>query len=530
MIQGRTVRSGKRHDHASRLSRPQPDALRPGTDGPVSAQKQLGRNALWIVLGQGAGQGLSLLVFLFIARYVSQSSFGLIAVSITVVEFVRRLLIDSVTIAVYSNPDVADEDYDVCFTIVAITGSMTTAAMVLLAQPVADLIGSPEAGAALRMIALLLLGYGLSGTPAAWLSRRMEFRALAVRSTLSVVFGGVVGLSMAMNGYDLWSLVGQQFTIAVVNVATLWISAGWRPRLVRSWTRVRGILRRARHVSLGALWTAIANDSDLIFVSGYFGPAVTGLYNAAKRIMLAANLMLVNSVSTLTLPALANLETDDQRRLAFRSGMMLTSALCAPAFAGLAIVSPELIRVMLGPSWHASAAILTALAASGYFLSLSQFSSSVLVVAQRAHIDSLCSAVLAVTNVCVYLIAVAFGPVALAAAFSCTTMLLFPLRLGLALREVGLGWRTMLAALLPSQAATVVMIVLLSAIHALLPEELPALAGLALTVVGGIVIYAVALRICAPKLFGQIVQIATAVVGRERIRGDIALARGGGDA
>lgn len=475
-------------------------------------------------MGQGSGQALSLLVFLFLARYVSQSSFGLVAVSLTVVEFLRRLLIDPVTVAVYSRPDVADEDYDTCFIIILALGSVSAAILFLLAQPVATLLGSAEAGPALQLISLLLFGYGLSGTPGAWLARQMKFRALAVRSTFSVTAGGVVGVSMALNGWQLWSLVGQQFTIATVNVVALWVGAGWRPRLRFSWLRIRGLGRRARPISFGALWTSIASDSDLIFVAGYFGPVAAALYSAAKRIMLAANLVLVSTVSTLTLPTLANLETSAQRGAAFRSGMMLTSAVCAPAFGGLAIIAPDLVKVLLGDSWARSAPVLMALAASGYFLSLNQLSSSMLVVAQRAHLDSLCSAIWAVLNICMFLLAAQFGPLALAVAFSATTLLILPIRLRFALREAGLGVGAVLHAVLPSQSAAIVMMIILWSIREISSEWMSPIVLLPTLVGAGMLIYCAAMRLCAPRLFALLLEIVSAVARRDRVGGQGMLA------
>lgn len=478
------------------------------------SRARMGGHAAWAVLGQGAGQMLSLLVFLVIARFVSQASFGLVAVSLAVVEVVRRLLIDPVTNATNARTEVSNRDYDLCFNVILILGGLSAGVVALSAAELTRLIGSPEAAPVLRVLSVILLVMGLAGTHGAWLARHMRFRALAVRSTLSVVAGGVVGLGMAFAGFDLWSLVGQQLTINLFNIITLWVSAPYRPRPWLPWAGLRDLWRRARHISLGAAWNAVATDADLFFASAWFGPAAAGIYNAAKRIMLSANMMLVNAISSVTLPALAGIADDRARARAFAGGLTMMSLAVAPAFAGLAAASPFLVHLLLGARWEASAPILTALAASGYLAALGQFASSALLVEQRSHHDALTSGVAAGANVAMLWIAAPHGPVALAAGVSMATLIVLPLRLRFAMHAMGLGWRTIGTALLPSVAAAIAMMAALFAMRPVLAAVLPGPVVLMVMIPAGMLLYGGLLRMVAPQLFRTTFATALEMAGR----------------
>jgi len=459
------------------------------------------RNAVWAVLGQGGGQILSLVSFLIIARFVSQASFGLVAVSLASIEIVRRILIDPITYALTAKTDVTEHDYNVSLALLALLGALTSAAMFLLAGPLTTLIGTPAAAPPLRALSLLLFAYGLAGTHGAWLVRNMRFRSLALRSAISVVVGGGIGIAMALNGFEMWSLVGQQLAINLISLVALWFYTDWRPRPTLRWTDVKSTYHAIRHISLSAVWTSIGNDVDLFFASAWFGPAMTGIYNAAKRIMLSATLMLVHAISAVTLSAFANLQDDDHRCREFCGGLSFTSAITAPAFAGMAATAPEIVQVILGDRWAAVAPILSALALSGYLLSLGVIATSALLVVNRSHLDSLSSAVAAAANIIIFLAVVRFGAVALAITVSMTASLLVPIRLGFALRALGGKWRDAWDALLPSLSATGIMLGGLLIARAVLPAGLPAIGQLAALSAIGALLYLIALRLLSKTLF-----------------------------
>jgi O-antigen/teichoic acid export membrane protein len=474
------------------------------------------RSTFWAVMGQGAGQGLSLLTFLIIARFVSKENFGIVAVCLATVECIRRVVIDPFTSAVAARPNVETRDFDVCFNLVAVLSVVATVIMAICAPWAARLVGSPEAGPSLRVVAFILLAFGLSGTHGAWLVRQMRFRALAIRSIASVVIGGIVGIGMALSGFELWALVTQQLTINLVNVVVLWSTSGWRPRWTLTWQDTKQSLLGARHISFAAIWNSLANDADIFFASAFFGPGIAGIYNAGKRIMLSATLVLVNTISAVTVPVLANIEHQQARGTSFLAGLRLTSVATAPAFAGLAAAAPDLVGVILGPKWSAVAPVLIGLSAGGYALSIGQFATSALLVGQRPHLDSLVSAVAAISNISIFLLVVHLGPVALAAAASTTAILVTPIRMRLALTHLHLHWHDIVRALLPSVIASLAMATLLAALHFALPPAWPAVLRLALLMGIGVIFYGVWLRLFAPSLFQTIAGIVTSLLGTRR--------------
>jgi len=469
------------------------------------------KNALWLVLGQGGAQGLSLIIFLALARYISKEDFGLVAVSLTIVEFVRRVCIDPAAFALNARTTIVEHDYNVCLTllvIVSVTGSIL---LWLFSTPLLTLLGMPGAANTLHIVALLLIAFGLTATHGAWLARHMQFRALALRAIISVLIGGIVGISMAVANFGLWSLVGQQFAINIVNFITLWVFVDWKPKLCLSWTDTRATVLRTRHIAASAIWNSIANDSDLLFVAAYLGPAVAGVFNAAKRIMLAANLVLVNAISSVALPALADIEQGAPREHAFLLGITVASSVTAPVFAGIAATAPEIVHLLLGQNWIEAAPILAALALSGYCLAVAQFATVILLISEQSHLDSFSSGFTAIGKLVIYTFAVQFGPIALAAAVSATTFAATPVRMRYALRQLDISWESLGRALAPSFVGACGMAIMLFTVRRLLPSALPATLILTIMVPVGVIAYLLLLRILSPGIFRMAIATISAL-------------------
>src|SRR3546814_9531862 len=105
------------------------------------------------------------------------------------------------------------------------------------ADMVAALFDQPTVADLVRWLSILPVLSALSAVPIAQLSREMKFGVLAARSTLAVIGGGIVGITMAAQGYGVWSLVGLQISQKLIDAVVLLIAGGWLPGLKASWRR-----------------------------------------------------------------------------------------------------------------------------------------------------------------------------------------------------------------------------------------------------------------------------------------------------
>lgn len=430
---------------------------------PTPSVRDIGRGTAWSVVNNVSGQGLALLIFLITARFVSKEAFGLMAISILVVEAFRQIVINSLSGALLAKKNPENEDYNACFILVLATSTISAILVFIFAGPLADLLRNKDLAEVLQLVCLMIFSSGLSKTHETWLSRHLRFKSLALRSVVSLVIGGAVGITMAVKGYGLMSLVTQQLLTSFTSVVFLWAATEWRPSFRIRWENIKGIASYSKHLAVSATTNFANTQADVFFSSYYLGATTTGVYNAAKRIIVAMNTTVSQSLNAVSLPVFANIVGTNDQALprAFSKATMLTSLLTAPVFAGIFVLSGDAISILIGENWLDAAPILSALVPAAYLATIGQYNHNVFLVHAKPHWQSALVMIYAACNIALFIFVARYGAVALAAAYSARAVLLYPLSVGMALSLLKIPAWQYIKQILPSVAAAIVMAVCL---------------------------------------------------------------------
>jgi O-antigen/teichoic acid export membrane protein len=451
--------------------------------------KNLGRSAFWSVANQSLGQILSLAVFLVTARFVSKEAFGIMAMAMLAIEFFRQILIESVGTTFYARKEPTPAEYNAGFAIILTGGSFAAVLLLVCARPLADFFGHSDIAPALRWISALLLTTGLSKMHEVWLVKNLQFKILAIRSITSICIGGAVGITMAIHDYGIASLIAQQIVTAVISSAWLWASSTWRPNFDFKFSDVAAIVQQGKFVSFNSIASFLGGQGDVLLSSYYLGPAATGVYNAAKRLLTAISLIIGSGLNAVALPALASFSNDRARlQYSYLSCVGLAAFLTAPLFAGLSVLAPDLIHILMGEKWADAAPVLSILAVAGFNTSMMQYNFNIMMIQKKTHwITVICFAE-AGTNLLLLITFAKYGLTSLAMAYVAKTLVLLPVVSTLALRLLGLNAMPYLRRVLPPIAIAVAMALCIEYLkHGL---HMGAIANVALFVPVGAVIYA----------------------------------------
>lgn len=424
---------------------------------PDSTSKTVGLAFFWSMIGNSFGQGMSLILFLYIAKFVSQESFGIMAVCLMTIEIAKRLVLDPIAITLKSKSQLSDFDLNNAFTFVMLASGGVALLLFVFSSPLAYLLGTSQISIYLPFMAPILLGFGLTRIQDVWLSRAMQYRSLAIRNILSVLAGGGVGVSMALNGMQIWSLIGQQLAISLVSMITLWAATPWRPKLTLSHDWLARHANQSGHNSIANLWASLSQDSDIYFVSAILGPAAAGLFNASRRIMLAVTITLTFAISSVSLSALANIADERKRAESMMMGLAATCLITMPAFSGLSLIGVNIVALVLPSHWSYAGQILSIMSIGGIALTLHALCGAMLSVSQRADLNNLCSGITAIVTLVAYWFAARLGLLPMAWAVVFTGFATLPLRFFFIRRVVGVSWSEIFSAMAPALCASALM-------------------------------------------------------------------------
>lgn len=306
---------------------------------------------------------LAFAVYLALARVLAPEAFGLVALAGVVVAFLQIFVTQSFGVALVQRKDLTDTHLDTGFWISLASGSGLFGLLWLLAGPIARAAGQPEIAPVLVWLALSLPINALANVPTAVLMRDMRFKPLALRSTASVIVGGIAGVAMAIAGFGVWSLVGQQLVGAAVGVAALWTATDWRPGRNVS----RACFNDLAGFSAGVLGNNIlwffSQRLDHLIIGVGLGPVALGVYFIAFRLVSLVLDLLTSPLQSVALPWFSQKQDDRPGlRAAYTRGTRLASLSMFPLFVGLWAVGDIVTPLVFGAKWIESGPIVAALA------------------------------------------------------------------------------------------------------------------------------------------------------------------------
>jgi O-antigen/teichoic acid export membrane protein len=204
----------------------------------------------------------------------------------------------------------------------------------------------------IRVLGLTLIISGVKNVQQAYVSKTMQFRRFFFATLGGTIFSAVVGIAMAYMGYGVWALVMQQVLNAGVNTAILWLTVGWKPKLIFSIKRLGGLISYGWKLLASALLDTVYNKLYQLVVGIFYSSSDLAYYNKADQLPLLVVENINSSIDSVLLPVLSK-EQDkrDTVREMTRRAIKISTYVMMPMMAGLAACAEPLVRLLLTEKW-----------------------------------------------------------------------------------------------------------------------------------------------------------------------------------
>lgn len=342
----------------------------------------------WSYVLTGGRTVVTLGVSLLLARLLGPEVFGAIAMANVFVLFMEMFVRQGLVPAIVQRDEITPADLDTAFWMTVVTVGVLVPLTMVLSGWWAGLNGLPYLQWLIIGLAPMLLFKGLGVVHEAQIRRRMDFRALALRTNVAVVSGGIIGVAAALLGAGIWSLVAQQLTTAVTEMVAIWRLSPWRPGWRFDRRSARELLGFSGQTVLATLGGFIQVRSDALLIGLFFGPVAVGLYRMAQRFIDLTLDMTVGALQSVFLPELSRSNRDQEtfnRRTV--EVIRIGAILGIPVLGVMAATSEPLLR-LLGDRWAPAADVLMILCILAAVQAVALFIAPVLQAAGRPGILS----------------------------------------------------------------------------------------------------------------------------------------------
>ena len=313
----------------------------------------------WSFIDSFAGQGITFLVGLVLARILSPEEYGLIGI-ITIFIAVFNSIVDSgFSNALIRKTDAKEIDYNTVFITNMVVSVVLFFALFLAAPLIANFFNQPLLKSLSQVMASIVIINAFAIIQRTLLVKRIDFKTQTKISLISSITSGVIGIGMALGGYGVWSLAGQQISRQLINTVFLWIYAKWYPKLQFSWNSFKELFGFGWKLLVSGLIDTVWREIYQVVIGKCYSPATLGQYTRAQQFGSIFSSNLNTIVQRVSYPVLSSIQNDKERlKQAYRRVIKVTMLVTFVLMLGLAAISKPMILVLVGDQWLMAAGLL----------------------------------------------------------------------------------------------------------------------------------------------------------------------------
>ncbi|MBQ7964975.1 MAG: lipopolysaccharide biosynthesis protein [Ruminococcus sp.] len=309
-------------------------------------------NFLWRFFERCGAQAVTLVVSIVLARILDPDVYGVLAL-VTVFTTILQVFVDSgLGNALIQKKDADDLDFSSVFYFNFAVCVLLYLLMFFLAPLIATFYGIEELTAIIRVISLTLIISGVKNIQQAYVSRNMLFKKFFFSTIGGTIGAAVVGIWMAYAGFGVWALVAQNLFNLAVGTLILWLTVKWRPKLMFSWERLKGLLKYGWKLLVSRLLDTVYNELRSLIIGKKYSTSDLAYYNKGKQFPNLITNKINDSIDSVLFPSMSKEQSniDHVKSMARRAIKTSTYAL-APLMMGMAFCAEPLIRLILTEKW-----------------------------------------------------------------------------------------------------------------------------------------------------------------------------------
>jgi lipopolysaccharide exporter len=312
--------------------------------------KDIVRGAFFTVAMRWSDRLIGLVSTLVLARLLVPEDFGIIAMASLVIALADVVFDLGVHVTLIQNRAPLQEHFDTAWTLALMQSAVAAVALFLCAPYAAQYFHEPRVENVIKVLGLALLTSGMENIGVVNFQKDMLFGKEFLFMFTKRFSGFTATLLCAWLLQSYWALVIGTVFGRVVGVACSFWMHPMRPRL--SLVRVREMLGVSQWLLARTTGVYLESQLHRMVVGRRDTAAMLGTYTMAGDISAMPSTELLMPINRVLFPAFVIVkENPEELKRVFLLAQSVQSLIAIPASAGLALVAPELIALMLGDKW-----------------------------------------------------------------------------------------------------------------------------------------------------------------------------------
>lgn len=310
------------------------------------------KGASWSFIDSIAGQGITFLVGLVLARLLTPEEYGLIGI-ITIFIAVFNSIVDSgFSNALIRKNDAKDIDYNTVFITNLVLSIVLFGVLYVSAPAISHFFNQPQLIPLLRVMGIIVIINAFAIIQRTIFVKKVDFKTQTKVSLISSISSGVVGIGMAIGDFGVWSLVGQQISRQFLNSAFLWFYSKWYPKLQFSIQSFKELFSFGWKLLASSLIDTVWREIYQVIIGKCYSPVALGQYTRAQQFASICSSNLTTVVQRVSFPVLSSVQDDKERlKNGYKRIIKVTMLVTFVLMFGLAAVAKPLVLSLIGEQW-----------------------------------------------------------------------------------------------------------------------------------------------------------------------------------
>lgn len=308
------------------------------------------KGSAWTIAVRWAARALGLVSTVILARLLVPADFGIVTISMIILGTVEIFAQTGQHLAIIRHPNPTREHYDSAWTIFIILNTILATVVFLCAPLTVIYFHEPRAMPVVEILALKTFIAGLENVGIVDFQKYLEFHKQFLYRVLPSVVSFFVTLAAAFILRNYWALVIGILTQEFTGFVLSYVLSPFRPRLG---------LSKVKELWSFSLWTFVrsiagylGNQIDKLVIGGFAGASAMGRYEIAVDVSSSPSQEINNPMLSVLFPVMATAQHDRRKlRELYLTVLYWSVLICSSTAIGVAVVTSDLVDVVLGSKW-----------------------------------------------------------------------------------------------------------------------------------------------------------------------------------
>ena len=341
----------------------------------------------WSFIDNFAGQGINFIVGIILARLLTPKEFGLIGMITVFIAISGSFVNSGFSQALIRKKDCSETDYSTVFYFNLFVGLFFFGVRFIAAPLISRFFNEPQLTELVRVIGSVIVIESLTIIQRTTLTKRVDFKLQTKISVISSIFSGSIGITMAVAGFGVWSLVAKTVSQQSMNSFLLWLLNRWRPFFVFSLESFKNLFSFGYKLLLSGLIDTIYRNIYYLIIGKYFSAVELGFYTRATQFNELPSQNINGIISRVSYPVLAQMQDNkEQLKAGYKKLIKGTMLITFVLMILMAATSESMIITLIGEKWRNSVIYLQLLCFVGMMYPLHSLNLNMLNVSGRSDL------------------------------------------------------------------------------------------------------------------------------------------------